>query len=157
MTDTIEIPDHSMAGRKGMPRYPGAFGFELPKITVPSMPHHNIPEETLEQYLSNKRYLLEIGGVVWRDFVIKTDRHSQNSLMMEYLSIIDGYRKGHEWWKVGLSEFISLDNQDFKELYYFVKSHIQKCFDTEAIVLNKIKEGLITTKAEIDSEFDWSN
>lgn len=111
------------------------------------------PPIDLIAYAANARYEVEVGGTIWNGFPVHTDRQSQNKVMSEILAITVGSRPDDSKWKFKDDIFRTVTNAEFADLANTVRDHVAGAFEKEEQVQLKIKNGEITTTAQIDSFF----
>lgn len=103
----------------------------------------------LHDYAAQKRYEVEVGGIVVNGVNVSTIREHRSLLkdVSEYLA--DGDTRS---FKDSTGTWVSATGLEFKALYAAVEAHIDGCFVTEKTVADKIDADTITTTAEIDAE-----
>lgn len=104
-------------------------------------------------YAAQKRWEKEVGGTVWNDWPVHTDRDSQSKIIAERLAIEAGARDDPDGWKFADGVFRMVSNADFVDLADAVREHVRQCFGLEAQVLVGIENGDITSKEEVDAAF----
>lgn len=104
-------------------------------------------------YTAQKRWEKEVGGTVWDEWPVHTDRESQAKLAAERLAVEAGERDEPDGWKFADGVFRLLTNAEFVALSNAVRAHVRGCFAAEAGVLVAIEAETITTTGEIDAAF----
>ena len=90
-------------------------------------------KEEIKQQISNKRYEVEVGGVVIDNNKYSTDRESQTKYVAVAVDIsqqsnIDSWSIT---WKTSDNQFVSLNANQMTQLISSVRQHVQSCYDKE--------------------------
>jgi len=109
------------------------------------------PLPALPEYAALRRWQVEVGGTVWNDWPVHTDRASQAKVVAEMLAIERGERLDGDGWKFADGRFRPLTNAEFSDLALAVRTHVREAFAREAQVLAGIETGAITSQEEIDA------
>lgn len=122
---------------------------ELFDVLRTQAPDQAWPLAPLPEYLAEKRWRVETGGITVNAMPISTTRSSQalitgayNLVQLDPAKIID--------WKTQTG-FVPLDATAIAAIALAVGNHVQACFALEAKLLADIDAGTITTKSEIDA------
>jgi|GEM_PF-2640015 len=114
---------------------------------------YNAPAIDLVAYTADKRWQKETGGCYWKGYPVHTDRESQAKIAAESLAVERGVRSDSDYWKFADGQFRQVSNEEFIDLATTVRNHVRDCFTIEAVVLEKLRYGLINSTVEIDQEF----
>lgn len=135
-------------------RSPAKAGDEFDGYSLVEAPAPAPTKADLATYTARKRYAKEVGGTVWNDWLVHTDRDSQSKIIAERLAIEAGERTDPDGWKFADGVFRMVTNADFMVLASAVRQHVRDCFSLEAAVLAQIEAGTITEYAQIDAAFE---
>ena len=109
-------------------------------------------QAALLDYVANKRWEKETGGIVLNGMALATDDRSK--------ALITGARIAAEndpdfttKWKTADGSFVTVNASMIIAISDAMLEHVQECFATEAQVLADIENGLITTQQEVDAAF----
>jgi len=109
-----------------------------------------------EQLLAQLAYIRDTAiaaGIVLNGFPVQTDEVSQQRLTgAAVAALLDPTLVVN--WKGADGEFIEMSAQAIIEVAQAVRSHVQKCFDIENIVSQKINEEQITTIEGLKAVWD---
>lgn len=108
----------------------------------------------LTAYLADLRWQKEEAGTVWNGWPVATDRVSQQKVLAEFVAVSGGLRTNGNEWKFADGIFRAVSNVDFPALVLTVRAHVESAFAVEAIGIEGIVAGTITTAAEIDA-LNW--
>lgn len=103
-------------------------------------------KDRLREELANKRYEVEVGGVLFNGLPIKTDRSSQ-MLLNGALNYVGKKPSSTIRWKTGNGVFVSLNAAQIEAAAVAVGDHVQACFAREGEISAAIDTA--TTEAEI--------
>ncbi|HRD79047.1 MAG TPA: DUF4376 domain-containing protein [Hyphomicrobiaceae bacterium] len=104
----------------------------------------------LKAYAADKRWRIEIGGIVVNGAPVPTDDRAKALLTGAAASMTST-----ETTKVKVGgAFVDMTGTQVKALRDAVADHVQACFQAEADVVAEIDAGTITTLAEVDA-FAW--
>lgn len=127
-----------------------------------TIPSTNIPTETfaeakeaLFEKLSNIRFQHEVGGTIFQNVPLKTDRESTAIITAAYITAL-GDPEFTMNWKVANGVFSTLTAQHIIAVGTVIRNHVQACFNHEMVLSNLIHQA--NTKAEleaIDLEQGW--
>lgn len=92
-------------------------------------------KDILSDYITEKRYEKEIGGLEVNGLTIKTDRESQSMIIGATVLIGDGETLK---WKTEAG-FVDLSGAQIKAIATLVRNHIQACFNREAELLAELE------------------
>lgn len=92
-------------------------------------------KDILSEYITEKRYEKEVGGLEVNGLTIKTDRESQS--MIIGATVLIGDEETLKW-KTGAG-FIDLTGAQIKGIATLVRNHIQDCFNREAELLAQLE------------------
>jgi hypothetical protein len=129
-------------------------------------------EELAEQELAalvsdiaQDRWLKEATGAIWNDgtdtYIFDSSTESQNRFASAVAAINSGNRVDGGVWKCGLVDemgdltlaFRPMLNSELMEVGSIVHSHVQKCFEVEAVCMAKISSGDL----DVDYETEFLN
>jgi hypothetical protein len=107
----------------------------------------------LKDYAAARRFDLEVGGMVSNTFgPLLTDRDTRALIAQTIQSIDLNIVQAPINWKASTG-FVQLDRASFVAIATEVAAFVQTTFDKEAEADDKIKDGVFTTKAQIDDFF----
>lgn len=106
--------------------------------------------DALKSYAAEKRWEVEISGVIWNGYTVATDRDSQGKLMAEFIAINAGLRTDPSGWKMKSGEFVLLTNAEMLNVIVTARTHISNAFEKERQILDEIEAGTITSTEQID-------
>jgi len=116
-------------------------------LTIPKRP----TSENLLSYLADKRWRTETGGILFQGLPVSTDRESQ-AMIGRTLQTMELTGKPVKF-KTGAG-FFEMDLDLMRGLSLEIAAHVQLCFETEAVISEKIEAGEIKTFEEIEV-FEW--
>jgi len=105
----------------------------------------------LVSYLSNKRWELEVGGMIFSGMKVPTDDRAKILLMGAAGSMTNEDTASFNVDGVA----ITLTGLQFKTVYNEITRRTRLLFDIEGLILNEINTNKITSKEQIDA-WDWS-
>lgn len=117
-------------------------------LTFPAAPIPTIFD--LNAYASEKRYIVETGGIVLNGLPVRTDRGTQGMLSRVVQLLDRGTLTPPLNIKTPAGQ-LSLTAEQIGAIGDAVALHVQAAFDVEATVSSQIASGAITTFAEIDA------
>lgn len=120
--------------------------FSKPVVAAPTKPE-------LSAYAADKRWRVETGGIVVSGVSVATDDHSKMMIMGARIKA-DRDAAFTTQWKVASGDFVTIDAATIIAISDAVLSHVDACFAAEALVLEQITAGTITTRAQVDAA-DW--
>lgn len=91
----------------------------------------------------------EEGGMIFEGMEIATDKITQGKMTAAYIKALSDPEYEISNWKIGPNQFIQLSNETILNIGTAMTTHIQECFDQEAIVSILIDQA--TTLEEIDN------
>lgn len=96
-------------------------------------------KKLVKEHLANKRYEMEIGGVIWNDLLVDTDRSAQAKLSSVFVLI-----KNELWtsgkWKFKDGKFRLLNKNQMLDLCLTVMNHVKICYEKEDQIIQWIDE-----------------
>lgn len=149
----FQWPDGAMAS----PAIAGAeYGdYHLALVVPPSLTLEEAKAAKLAT-LADKRWSAETGGVVVAGAPVKTDRESSSILTSAYVLAKDDPEYIVTNWKVDQGVFITLDANTIIALSTAVRTHVQACFDREAVLSALILAAADQTELDaIDIDTGW--
>ena len=114
-------------------------------------PPQPLTVENLTAYAANKRWQVETGGILFQGLPVSTDRESQ-AMIGRTLQTMELTGKPVKF-KTGAG-FFEMDLDLMRGLSLEIAAHVQLCFETEAVISEKIEAGEIKTFEEIEV-FEW--
>ena len=109
-------------------------------------------QAALLDYVANKRWEKETGGITVSGFAIATDAQSQTKILGARVAA-DSDSSFTTEWKSPDGTFTTIDAPTIIAISNAVLSHVQSCFALESQIINDIENGIITTKEQVDSSF----
>lgn len=119
-------------------------------VNAGNTPEAAISTFNVTEYAANKRYEVEVGGCMYGNNIVQTDRDSQTKMIAEMVALGANLRPDPSPWKFG-NGFANLTNAQMLEVIMTARLHIATAFAVEAGVLEQIALGNITTKEQIDA------
>jgi hypothetical protein len=117
----------------------------------------DIPTPTtsdLRAYLADKRWRVEVGGMVWNGWPVHTDDRSRGFISDEVLAVQMGQRADGEQWKFADGVFRPLTNEQVENMAVAARLHVVNCFAAEGALTAAILSGGIISTEEIDA-YPW--
>jgi len=124
----------------------------IQRSVIPAPPSY--AKDQLLEYVENRRWLAEIGGITWNTWKVATDREaSQGKISSSYTLARDGYWPEGSGWKFADGVFRILTGPEMIAMALAVAAHIQSCFSLESTLAGNVNNNTVTTKAQIDAAF----
>lgn len=114
-------------------------------------------KESIKVDVSNKRYNVEVGGVVISNNTYATDRESQT----KYVAVafdISQTANVDTWsitWKTANDQFVTLNANQMTQVINGVRSHVQACYNKEAEYYQLIDTANTSTLQATDFSAGW--
>lgn len=124
--------------------------FDGETFAQPSIGSHSSTQ--LRAYAAMKRFAREVGGVVFGQATVRTDRESQALINGAYSAAVRDPSFVTRW-KVADGTFASLDAEAISTVAGLVAAHVAASFAIEAHVSDQISAGVITSVADVDAAF----
>ena len=112
----------------------------------------DVLKQRLSDYIAQKRYAKEVGGVTVNDSKVATDRESQSKIAGAYIYVQANPNEIINW-KQPDGTFVSLDATTVESLANAVGAFVQQCFTLEMSTNSQVNDGTITTFEAIDQVF----
>lgn len=109
-------------------------------------------KDELKSFLAAERFAAETNGIAWEGSIVKTDRKEQqffSEIRMRAAQFPDELIT----YKVGEGSFKKQTLKQFLPLAEAVYAYVQKCFNAEASVCEKIDADQVTTINQLLKEF----
>lgn len=102
-------------------------------------------KNTLKKELASRRWEAESAGTSINGITVHTDERTKSNIAGAALAAIldENYTVK---WKTSSGDFITLNAQEIIGIAQAIRSHVQACFDREAILLDKINAGTTHNK-----------
>ena len=124
--------------------------------------NNEIPSYTkqdLHRYAAEKRWRVETGGIIIsiqnNNININTDERTRNILTAAFIKASADSSYTIKNWKIDSNNYIILSSQDIINIANLIEHHVQKCFDINNEIDNKIENNNITTINEIEN-YNWN-
>jgi hypothetical protein len=117
------------------------------------------PKESIKYDITNKRYEVEVGGVVISNNTYATDRESQTKYVAVAVDISQQINV-NAWsitWKTNDNQFVNLNANQMLQVISGVRQHVQNCYDKEAEYYQLIDAANTSTLQSTDFSAGWTS
>lgn len=101
-----------------------------------------------------KRWRVQTGGISVGGFPVRTDDKTRTEIGLARADA-DTTPGWVTSWKLSGGLFVTVDAAMIRAIGAAVSTHIRECFDAEALIVDDIASGTITTLDEIETDDRW--
>lgn len=108
----------------------------------------------LKAALAECRYNKEVGGIVLEGLPIPTDDRAKTLIAGKYSKVIAESPPDATFTIKVAGQFMTITYADLVAIFNAVNAHVQKCFDSEAVVYTAIEAGEVLTYEQVATAFN---